>query len=58
MVTVWTVEAGPEPTTTTRFADAVREFDAAPAPKRLLRNGRPLRVQTNPDQLDLFEESA
>lgn len=58
MATVWTVEAAPAPVETTRFADAVRTFDSAPTPKRLLRNGRPLRVQTTPDQLDLYEETA
>lgn len=57
MATTWTVEAaGTDVETTTRFVDAVRTFDACKGPKRLLRNGRPLRVQTIPDQLDLFTE--
>lgn len=58
MPTTWTVESATVELVTTRFVDAVRTFDDAPAPKRLLRNGRPLRVQTAADQLDLFEESA
>lgn len=57
MATTWTVEAPDAVVITPRFADAVRTFTEAQEPKRLLRDGRPLRVQTAPDQLDLFEET-
>ena len=58
MATTWTVESASEPLVTTRFADALHAYENAPEPKRLLRNGRPLRIQTTPDQLDLFKETA
>lgn len=43
---------------TTRFADAIRTYDALDTDqKRLLRNGRPLRIRTDPNtELDLFLE--
>lgn len=63
--TTWTVQvrndAGQWTTAedgkTTRFVDAVRTYDALDTEKRLLRNGRPLRIRTDPEaELDLFME--
>lgn len=60
---IWTVQARSDENerwhdvlVTKRFVDAMHTYDDTEDPKRLLRDGRALRLNTTPEELDLFHE--